>query len=229
MTRGLFVTGTDTGIGKTFVGVGLLHGLRRLGLRAAGMKPVASGSEADAAGNLKNADARALQAASFGDWDYETINPYALSDPIAPHIAAQREGREIEAEPLLAAYRRLAAASDLVVVEGVGGWRVPFSATLQVRDLVTALDLSVLLVVGLRLGCINHALLTAESLIADGVRLSGWVANHAEADYDTVPETLETLAERISLPLLGEVPAGATTADPCWLRLAQSLVDHDVS
>lgn len=228
MNRGLFVTGTDTGIGKTFVSTGLLIGLRRAGLRAAGMKPVASGCEQDAAGHRVNADALALQAASADEWDYATINPYAFAEPIAPHIAAAREQRIIEPEVIVAAYDRLARASDRVIVEGVGGWRVPFAQAFAARELVQRLDLPVLLVVGFRLGCINHALLSAEALQADGVRIAGWVANHVSADYGTRLETLQTLGRLLPAPLLAEIPPAAGTDNACWQRLAAHMSSDEM-
>ncbi|MDZ7734988.1 MAG: dethiobiotin synthase [Gammaproteobacteria bacterium] len=225
MTAGVFITGTDTGSGKTFVSAGLLRGLSRRGLRAAGMKPVASGCERGPTGGWINADAQALQAASAGAWDYAVINPYALPEPMAPQFAAERHGCEIELAPIVAAYRQLCAASDRVVVEGIGGWRVPLSASLATRDLVARLELPVILVVGLRLGCINHALMTAEALAADGVRFLGWVANHFDPDYTTAAETLATLNAGLAAPLLAQVPTGAGSDDPCWDRLAACL-DH---
>lgn len=225
MTAGVFITGTDTGSGKTFVSVGLLHGLSRRGLRAAGMKPVASGCERGPAGGWINADALALQAASAAAWDYAVINPYALPEPMAPQFAAERHGCEIELAPIAVAYQQLCAGSDRVVVEGIGGWRVPLSASLTTRDLPLQLGMPVVLVVGMRLGCINHALLTAEALAADGVQLLGWVANYFDPDYTTATETTATLNAGLATPLLAQVPAGARPDDPCWDRLAACL-DH---
>ncbi|MCS3903321.1 dethiobiotin synthetase [Methylohalomonas lacus] len=219
---GVFVTGTDTGIGKTWVSVGLLDAWRTRGLNVAGMKPVASGSEL-IQGELRNEDALALQAAASRDWPYATINPYAFAPPIAPHVAAEQAGVTVALEPLTAAYAELAAASDRVVVEGVGGWRVPLSVTLQTADLVRALDLPVVLVVGLRLGCINHALLTAEAIRADGLALRGWIANTLDPDYEA-EATLATLAAAIPAPLLARVPYAATADARCWQSLAEARV-----
>ncbi len=234
-TRGLFVTGTDTGIGKTRISVGLLQALRRQGRRVAGMKPVASGC-AMVEGRLRNADAVALQAACSHQWPYEVINPYAFAPPIAPHIAAAAAGTTIEAAPISTAYHRLAAANEWLVVEGVGGWRVPLAADLQTRDLVRALGLPVLLVVGLRLGCINHALLTAQAIQADGLCCVGWIANRIEPYYETLEATLTTLTQAIAAPLLATVPYAPEPAsdnifaleDPCWERLA-ALLDTESS
>lgn len=223
MSGGVFITGTDTGCGKTFVSVGLLRGLRQRGLRVAGMKPVASGCEQDGDGCLVNADALALRAASSAAWDYTVINPYALPEPIAPQFAAERRGRHIETGPIEEAYRQLAADCDRVVVEGIGGWRVPLSALLTTRDLPLLLETPVVLVVGMRLGCISHALLTAEALAADGVYFHGWVANHLDPDYSTASETQATLSERLAAPLLAAIQPGARPDDPCWAKLAASL------
>lgn len=164
----LFITGTDTEIGKTAASTALLHALRRRGLRAVGMKPVASGSE-DLGQGLRNEDALALQAASRPVPDYADLNPYALRQPLAPELAAAEDGVQVELAPIVAAFARLRAQADIVVVEGVGGWLAPVSATLDQLDLVRALQLPVLLVVGMRLGCVNHARLTAQSLQASGV------------------------------------------------------------
>ncbi len=162
MSAGVYVTGTDTGIGKTHASVRLLHALQLRGLRASGMKPVASGCRATPPG-LRNEDAEALIAASSPAPAYADCNPYALAEPIAPHIAARRNHAEILLEPLCEAYRRIARGTDRVVVEGVGGWLAPLSDSLMQADLVRALQLPVVLVVGLRLGCINHALLSART------------------------------------------------------------------
>ena len=174
-TNSVYITGTDTSVGKTITSAALLHALRAGGLRAVGMKPVASGCER-IDGAWRNADALALLAASDPQPAYADLNPYALEQPLAPELAAQQAGITIELEPLRAAYRRLTAQSDAVVVEGVGGWAAPLSATLDQADLVHALGLPVVLVVGLRLGCLNHAYLTARAISADGCQLAGWIA-----------------------------------------------------
>lgn len=230
MTRGLFITGTDTGCGKTFVSIGLLRALAGRGLRVAGMKPVASGCERRDDGRLVNSDALALQAACSDAWDYALINPYAFLEPIAPQFAAARAGRVIESDPVQIAYDELAAASDRVIVEGIGGWRVPLSETLAQRDLVQGFNLRVLLVVGLRLGCINHALLTAEALQADGVALAGWIANGVDPAYDTVEATITTLCDRIPAPFLGAISPAASPDDNGWQHIVEALSkDQNVS
>ena len=202
MAEGCFVAGTDTGIGKTHASVALLEALRARGFRAVGMKPVASGCEATREG-LRNADAAALIEASDPKPEYALCNPFALPDPIAPHLAARAAGVEIATAPILNAYARLAATADRVVVEGVGGWAVPFSDTLMQADLVRALDLPVILVVGMRLGCLNHALLSVRAIRADGATLRGWIANRVDPEMMAAEGNLATLQARIDAPLLG--------------------------
>lgn len=219
---GVFVTGTDTGCGKTRVSAGLLRGWRRCGYRVAGMKPVASGCERRA-GELFNADALALQAAAGAAFDYVTVNPYALEPAIAPHVAARQAGIEIRAAVIKQACEQLATASERLVVEGVGGWRVPLAVTLQTADLVRLLNMPVLLVVGFRLGCISHALLTAEAIRADGLTLLGWVANRVEADYAASTATLDTLRASIPAPLLGDIAYAADDGSEACVSLAKAV------
>lgn len=211
----IYVTGTDTGIGKTFSSCALLHALRGQGLRAAGMKPVASGCER-IEGAWRNADALALQAASEAGIDYADINPFALEHPLAPELAARDAGTEVTLPPILAARARLASRVDALVVEGVGGWAAPLSATLMQADLVRALQLPVLLVVGLRLGCINHALLSARAIAADGLTLAGWVGSHVDPAMERVEDNLAMLRERLPAPCWGVLPH-APGADPAVL------------
>ena len=201
----LFVTGTDTEIGKTAASTALLHALRRRGLRAVGMKPVASGSH-DPGQGLRNDDALALQAASLQVPDYADLNPYALRQPLAPELAAAEDGVHIELAPIVAAFERLRAQADVVVVEGVGGWLAPLSAQLDQRDLVRALRLPVVLVVGMRLGCVNHARLTAQSLQASGVDCVGWIGNHIDPSMQRQDENFATLQQRLPMPCWGRLP-----------------------
>jgi dethiobiotin synthetase len=210
--KGLFVTGTDTDCGKTEVSLGLMAAWQQRGLRALGMKPVATGCAPGATGP-QNADALRLQAQGSSQAPYGLVNPYAFEPPIAPHIAAGLAGVEIELGPIASACRTLASESDLVLVEGVGGWRVPLSTSLSVSDLPRALDLPVLMVVGLRLGCLNHALLTAESIRAHGAHLAGWVANRIDPEMLEGDANLATLAALIVAPCIGVVP-WLTRADP---------------
>lgn len=213
MSRSVFVTGTDTGIGKTYASVALLASLRARGLRAAGMKPVASGCRATAQG-LRNEDAEALIAASDPAPAYADCNPYAFEPPIAPHVAAREAGDEVRLEPIRTAYARLAGDADRVVVEGVGGWLAPLSDSLMQADLARALQLPVILVVGLRLGCLNHALLSARAIRADGCVLAGWIANRIDPAMQRSEENLATLRARLDAPLLGVLAfaPGATHA-----------------
>jgi dethiobiotin synthetase len=203
--KGVFVTGTDTDCGKTEISVALMLALQARGHWVLGMKPVASGCERTSKG-LRSDDARRLRAQGSAEVPYELVNPYAFEPPIAPHIAAGQSGREIELPVILAAARSLAEQCDLLVVEGVGGWRVPLGPALFVSDLPLALGLPVLMVCSLKLGCINHTLLTAESIRATGNRLIGWVANQVDPNMHARQENLATLAALIGAPCLGVVP-----------------------
>jgi dethiobiotin synthetase len=215
MNRGFFVTGTDTGIGKTLASCTLLHALRARGLRAVGMKPLASGCESMPDG-LRNEDALALQAASDPRPCYDDVNPYALPLPLAPELAARDAGIEVALAPILAAHARLAAQADVVVVEGVGGWAAPLSATLDQAVLVRALDLPVVLVVGLRLGCLNHAYLSARAIQADGCRLAGWIGTGIDPEMERIDDNRILLAARLPAPCLGWLPWQAAP-DPAAL------------
>lgn len=218
VTRDLYITGTDTGVGKTVVSAALIAALNAAGVRTLGMKPVASGSERRD-GAWRNADAELLIAHGVGAPDYATVNPYALAEPIAPHIAARDAGVEIRREPIAAAFATLKTQADAVVVEGVGGWSVPFSDALMQADVVRALGLPVVLVVGLRLGCLNHALLSARAIAADGCRLLGWIGNQIDPNMARVDENLATLRARLPAPCLGLLPF-AGEPDPSALASA---------
>ena len=212
VARGLFVTGTDTGIGKTLIATGLVHALRGQGLRVAGMKPVASGSAMTPEG-LRNEDALALLAAASRPWPYETVNPYTFGPAIAPHIAAAEAGVTVEFAVIERAYRELAADSDVVVVEGAGGFLVPLGPGLSFADIPVRLGLEVVLVVGLRLGCLNHAFLTAEAIAARGLTLAGWVGNQVEPGFERLTENLAALEKGLSASCLGVIPP-FDVADP---------------
>ena len=203
--RGIFVTGTDTGIGKTVVSLGLMQVLQDRGLRVAGMKPVASGCEQTPDG-LRNDDALLLQQQSSVELDYARVNPYALEPAIAPHVAAQTAGVEINLDHIHESYQSLAREVDYVVVEGVGGWRVPLNPRQDVADLALLLGLDVSLVVGMRLGCLNHALLTAAAIENSGCRLTGWVANQLPPAMEALEANLNTLKAKLSVPLFGNIP-----------------------
>ena len=200
-----FITGTDTEIGKTFVTCTLLHAARDRGLTALGMKPIAAGAEM-VNGEFLNEDAARIRAACSFDPGLALLNPYCLTSPIAPHIAAAEECVAIDPAPILAAFAKLQAQAELVLVEGVGGFRVPLGKGYDTADLARDLALPVILVVGMRLGCINHALLTAEAIQARGLQLAGWVANQVDPAMLRFEQNLEALTERLPPPLLGVTP-----------------------
>jgi dethiobiotin synthetase len=214
----LFVTGTDTGIGKSVASAALLHAWRARGWRAVGMKPVASGCERTAQG-WRNEDALALQAASDPVPAYPDINPYALEHPLAPELAAADAGVHIALGPILDAHARLHAQADVVVVEGVGGWMAPITPQLDQKTLARALDLQVVLVVGLRLGCINHARLTARAILADGLHLAGWIANEIDPAMARIDDNVEILHRVLPAPCLGRLPH-ATAVDAAAMAAA---------
>jgi dethiobiotin synthetase len=213
-----FVTGTDTEIGKTFVACALLHALRRAGLSAVAMKPVAAGFDASG----RNDDVENLLAASSLQPPRESVNPYGFKAAIAPHIAAEEEGRRIELPHIVATFAQLQALADAVVVEGVGGFCVPLGRAYDTADLAAALQLPVILVVGMRLGCINHALLTQQAIATRGLTLAGWVANRIDPEMSRFSENLAALQERLAAPLLGVVEHGTTPEKAALgLRLPQ--------
>lgn len=204
----IFVTGTDTGVGKTLVAAGLLALGRESGLSTAALKPVAAGCEETPEG-LRNEDALTLlEQCTLPGLRYRDVNPVALRDPVAPHVAARRQGVELEANAIAETCRPvLARGAGLTVIEGAGGWRVPLSTPdSTLADLPRLLDLPVLLVVGMRLGCLNHALLSAEAIQRDGLRLAGWVANCQEPAMDALDDNVANLRERIPAPCLGVLP-----------------------
>ena len=201
----LFVTGTDTGVGKTVASAALLHAFRARGLRAAGMKPVASGCTSTPDG-WRNDDALALQAASDPVPPYDDLNPYALPAPLAPEIAARDAGVDVQLGVLVSAFDRLHPLADVVLVEGVGGWAAPLTGTLDQRHLAQELRLPVVLVVGMRLGCINHARLSARAIQDDGARLVGWIANEVDPDMERRDENFALLSARLPVPCWGRLP-----------------------
>ena len=203
--RGYFVTGIDTGVGKTTVTLGLMRALQQQGESVAAMKPVATGCELTAAG-LRNADALQLQQQASVELGYELVNPYAFAPAIAPHIAAEQAGTTINTNEILNKYSKIKKCADCVLVEGVGGWQVPLNEDETLADLGRLLDLDVIMVVAIRLGCLNHALLTAESITAAGCTLAGWVANPLPSPPECTHENIKSLKSRISSPLLGVLP-----------------------
>lgn len=202
---GLFIAGTDTGIGKTLVACSLIRALRRRGLQVAPMKPIASGCR-ESSGGLRNEDAEALIDAAGGGFSYDAVNPYAYRPAIAPHLAAAESGRPIELERIVWNYEKLAGNADMVVVEGAGGWRVPIDDQASLAEIPQRLRLGVVLVVGVRLGCLNHALLSAEAIRADGCRLVGWVANMISPEDPQAAAQVDALQQRLPEPLLAVSP-----------------------
>lgn len=218
-----FITGTDTGVGKTLVSCALLHAFAAQGKRTVGMKPVAAGL--DERGN--NEDVLALRAASTLSAAPGQINPYRFYPAIAPHLAAQHAGVRIEFARIATSFRELAAQADEVIVEGAGGFRVPLGDDLDTADLARRLDLPVILVVGMRLGCINHALLTIDAIAASGLQCVGWVANCITPEMPFLNENITALRQRMSAPLLGTVNYQlALEARTAALQLDVSLL-HD--
>ena len=205
--RGYFITGTDTGVGKTLVAASLTRALVAAGKRVAVMKPVAAGVVRTAAGEF-NDDALELLDASNVKAPYDDVNPWLLRTPASPHLAARADGVSIRHERIVSAYQRLAAASDLVLVEGAGGWFAPISATETMADVAQQLGLPVILVVGMRLGCLNHALLTREAIRARGIHFAGWIANKLTTEMPLANENIATLAARFGADPLGVVPTG---------------------
>jgi len=224
--RSFLITGTDTGIGKTHSSVALLHALRATGLRAVGMKPIASGCDwID--GRWRNEDALALQAASDPRPDYADINPVALPEPTAPTLAAIAAGVTVDVADLYAAHARLTALADVVLVEGAGGWDAPLAQGLEHQDLARQLGGAVVLVVGLKLGCLSHARLTARAIAADGCRLVGWIGNGIDPDFARADDYIGLLTEALPAPCLRVLPfvadgrdlPGALSLDPEWIAM----------
>lgn len=205
MAKGFFVTGTDTDIGKTYVSVRLIHRWREAGLRVVAMKPVASGCQVLPDGHWLNDDVERLVAAT-GQADRALMNPYRFLPPISPHIAAREAGVTISLPLLCQHYQRLAEGNDIVLVEGAGGWLTPLTDQLSIQDLALALDLPIILVVGMRLGCLNHALLTVHAIRSAGLSLAGWVANCVVPSQPAYHANLATLVAHIPAPLLLELP-----------------------
>jgi dethiobiotin synthetase len=205
VTASYLVTGTDTGVGKTLVTAALLRRLRESGVAVAGMKPVAAGSMAGPEGPA-NEDALLLQAESSIRHPYAVVNPWLFEPPIAPHLAAAEAGVAIDLERIVAAHARIRAGADVVLAEGAGGFLVPLDDRRSFAELPALLGMEVLLVVGLRLGCLNHALLTAEAIASRKLALTGWIGNAIDPDFARRDGNLATLAARLPAPCLGIVP-----------------------
>jgi dethiobiotin synthetase len=215
MTAGIFITGTNTGVGKTLVAAAWTRALAARGHRVVGLKPIASGSGPDASGLLRNPDALALQAAASVPLPYELVNPYCFGPAIAPHIAAEEAGVAISPRSLVDWYRRATAGADLAVVEGAGGWRVPLHPAGFLSDLPEQLGLGVVLVVGLTLGCLSHARLTLEAIEQSGrCPFLGWVGNRLDPAFDRPEANLRTLERLLGGPPLAMVPQLVQGADP---------------
>lgn len=206
--RGIFITGTDTDAGKTYAACLLVDALKAQGLRVAVMKPVAAGLGADG----MNEDVRLLMAASNVQAPQEWVNPYRFAPAIAPHLAARQAGVSMQLAVIEQAYAQLVALADMVVVEGAGGFLVPFNETGGMDAIPQHLNLPVVMVVGLRLGCLNHALLTAEAIQARGLFLAGWIANYIDPGMVLADENLATLHAVLPAPCLGEIPWNSASA-----------------
>ena len=209
--RGVFVTGTDTGIGKTWCAVGLVEAVAELGLRSVGLKPVAAGAEHTTDG-WRNDDALALQQASNVALTYSQVNPCCLRAPMSPHLAARAEGTSIDLAGLRTHCERIASACDWMLVEGAGGWLVPLTEHESIADLARLLDLPVLLVVGVRLGCLNHAQLSWEAIARSGCARAGWIANHVDPDVAEADAQVDTLTARLGEAPLARLPHGGDAA-----------------
>lgn len=205
MSAAWFVTGTDTEIGKTLVTCALLHTLAESGIACAGLKPVAAGSR-EFMGRWQNDDVELIRKSSTVHLPPDVTNSYMLRAEMAPHLAAAREKREIELGPITSAYTRAMQAASAVVVEGVGGFRVPFSDKFDSADLAKMLEIPIVLVVGLRLGCINHALLTVEAITQRNLVVAGWVANTVDGGMRGLEDNVLTLRDRLQAPFLGMIP-----------------------
>jgi dethiobiotin synthetase len=215
MTQGIFVTGTDTGVGKTLIATALLRALVAGGARAVGMKPVAAGI---APGAAVSADVEAILAAGNVDASLSDVNPYSFASAIAPHLAAAKDGVAIDLDVIAASYGRLVTCSEFVVVEGAGGVLVPLGGCADMLDVPARIGVPVVLVVGMRLGCINHALLSALAIEARGLRLAGWVANRIDPAMDDIDANVATLALRLPAPLAVDIAWRADGAPPLRLH-----------
>jgi len=229
MAKGFFITGTDTDVGKTTIALGLMAALQQQGLRVAAMKPVSAGCTKTAAG-LRNSDAVQLMQQASLALPYDVVNPYAFEAAIAPHIAAAQNNIVLHIEPLCRAYEKMAAQADVVIVEGAGGWQVPLNENETMADLAAALELPVINVVGLRLGCLNHALLTAESIAAHGLQHTAWAGNMPCADMVCVTENIMTLKQRLPGNCLGIVPFDSSLSHPQQALSGRNIARHlDIS
>jgi dethiobiotin synthetase len=205
MTKGFFITGTDTDVGKTRIALGLINKLNTMGHTTTVMKPLSAGCDSTPDG-LRNDDAvQLIQQASFKP-DYDKVNPYAFKPAIAPHLAAEKENTVIDLSRIKNIFDELSAQADYIVVEGAGGWKVPINKQQTMAELASALALPVILVTGMRLGCLNHAILTIESIQHAGIPIAGWIANTLSKDFTELDANIKTLKEHLEIPFLGTVP-----------------------
>ena len=205
MTKGFFITGTDTDVGKTRIALGLINKLNAMGHTTTVMKPLSAGCDSTPDG-LRNDDAvQLIQQASFKP-DYDKVNPYAFKPAIAPHLAAEKENTVIDLSRIKNIFDELSAQADYIVVEGAGGWKVPINKQQTMAELAEALALPVILVTGMRLGCLNHAILTVESIQHAGIPIAGWIANTLSKDFTELDANIKTLKEHLEIPFLGTVP-----------------------
>ncbi len=217
--QGYFITGTDTGVGKTLISCAIIHKLAQQGHRVQGMKPVAAGAITSPLG-LRNDDALQLMEACHSTLDYTLINPFCYEAAIAPHIAAQEARQPIDMQCILANFQVLRGHADCIIVEGAGGWLVPINEQQTLADLATALQLPVILVVGIRLGCLNHALLTQYAIKKSGLPLAGWVANIIDSKNLSTQDNITYLEKAIKSPLLGTIPYNKKT---CFKKASEKL------
>ncbi len=213
MINGYFITGTDTEVGKTYVSCALLRAFSQQGLRVAAMKPIASDCTQTLQG-LRNDDALQLMENSDVKLPYDTVNPYCFEPAIAPHIAAEQVNQVIDLQHIRRNFDEITQQSELTIVEGAGGWLVPLDDQHSIADLALSLQLPVILVVGIRLGCINHALLSAAAIQTSGLKLAGWVANCVDPQSVCIEENIQSIQQRLQAPCLGELPyATQSTAE----------------
>lgn len=203
---GFFITGTDTEIGKTLVAGALIQKFREQGINALGFKPVAAGTYQDQQGNILNEDVETLRIAANLGHDQKIPSPYVFEIPIAPHLAAEKLGIRLNLSIMLDAFEKVSSQTNCIIVEGAGGFLIPLNETENLSDLVQKLKLPVIMVVGMRLGCINHALLTYEAMTSRQLKVAGWVANSLSSEMPFLQENIKTLQTKIQAPFLGSIP-----------------------
>jgi dethiobiotin synthetase len=231
MANGFFITGTDTEIGKTLVAGAIIHKIRAQGIHALGFKPVVAGTYQNQEGKILNEDLETLRLASQLAPDQMVLCPYVFEMPIAPHIAAEKLGITIDLQIIMAAYEQIHRQAESVVVEGAGGFLVPINATENLSDLAVKLNLPIIMVVGMRLGCINHALLTEKAISSRQLKLIGWIANTLSSEMPFLQENIQSLQNKMKVPLLGVIPSLPATLQkqsdtPYSLEALQFAAQH---